>query len=182
MNSLGNCYHYRRFLRQKLPDPLHEIVQIKSQLRKINQVRSRTVFSLCKGSRSGKPSCVSSHNLHDGHQSFAVLKAKTVADNLFYRCSNIFRRTSVSRCMVCQCQIIINGLRASDKTGRISHHNRIVGKLFDRIHRVIAPDIDKRLNIQLIQKLKNLLIHFPVLMDLRQFITARPQVCRRSPL
>ena len=182
MDSFGNRYNNRSFLFQQIFDSFHEIVKIKCQLRKINQIRSRTVLSFRKSRRSGKPSGISSHDLNDRDKSLAVLQTEAVTDNLFYRCSNIFCRASVSRCVIRQSKVIVNCFRASDKSCRISHHNRVVGKLFDRIHGVISSDIDKCFNIQLVQNFKDLFIYFSVFMNFRKFVPAGSQICSRSSL
>ena len=54
----------------------------------------------------------------------------------------------------------------------MSLDNGIIGQLLDGIHGVIASDIDKDLNIQLIQYGKYLLIKCRVLMNIRQLIPA----------
>ena len=74
--------------------------------------------------------------------------------------------------MVRQCQVIVYGFGASDKTGWMTGDNRIVRKLFDRIHRIISTDIDKSFYVQFVQDGKNLFIDFSVFMDFRQFEAA----------
>ena len=84
--------------------------------------------------------------------------------------------------MVRKSQVVVNGLRASDKTGRVSRHNSVVGKFLDGVHGVISTDIDKRLNIQLVENRKNFLVHRFILMNLRQFVAAGSEESCRRPL
>ena len=47
-----------------------------------------------------------------------------------------------------------------------------IRKLLDRIHGIIAADIDEHLDVQLIQDAEDLLIDIRVLVDIRQLKTA----------
>ena len=60
--------------------------------------------------------------------------------------------------------------------------NRIIRKFFDRIHGVIASDVDKCLDLQLVQDTENFLINLHVLMDLRKFVTAGTKIRTRCCL
>ena len=64
----------------------------------------------------------------------------------------------------------------------MTFNNRIIRKFFDRVHGVIAADVDKCLDLQLVQDTENFLINLHVLMDLRKFVTAGTKKCRRCPL
>ena len=157
-------------------------MKVKGNFRQVYQVRSLTVLSLCQGCRSCQPSRVSSHYLHNAHKTLAVLQAEAVPDDLFYRGSDIFGSASIAWGVVRQRQVIVNGLRASDKAGRMSGHDSVVGKLLDRVHRVISADVNKGFDIQLVKDRKDFLIDSLVLMDLRQLKAAGPKECRRGPL
>ena len=99
---------------------------VKWQLRQIDHIRSFAVFACRKRTSTGKPACVSSHDLYNGYQPFAVFQAETVTDDLFHRRSDIFCRTSKSRCMIRQRQVIIDSLRAAYETCRMSGNDRII--------------------------------------------------------
>ena len=83
---------------------------------------------------SGQPSGVSSHDLNDRNKPFSIFKAEAVADDFFYRCSDIFCGASVSRSVVCKSKIVVDRLRASDKSGAVTCYNGVIRKFFDRIH------------------------------------------------
>ena len=74
--------------------------------------------------------------------------------------------------MVCQCQIIINGLRYPKELLGLAGKDGIVGKLLNGIHRIITANVDKCINIQLVQDLENLLINISVFMYFRKLVPA----------
>ena len=84
--------------------------------------------------------------------------------------------------MVCKGQVIVNGFGNAQELLAMSLDNGIIGQLLDGIHGIIAADIDKDLDVQLIQYGKYLLIKCRVLMNIRQLIPAGAQECRRRPL
>ena len=54
----------------------------------------------------------------------------------------------------------------------MSLYDRIIGKLFDGIHRIISADVDKYFDLRFIHNGKDLFIDFGIFMDLRQLKTA----------
>ena len=84
--------------------------------------------------------------------------------------------------MVRKGQVIVNGFGNTQELLAMSLDNGIIRQLLDGIHGIIASDIDKDLNIQLIQYGKYFFIKCRILMDIRQLITAGTQECRRRPL
>ena len=133
-DSLRNSDNNRRFFRQKIFYFFAESFDIKRKFRQIDKIWAQTVLALCKSCRSGQPSGVSSHDLNDRNKPFSIFKAEAVADDFFYRCSDIFCGASVSRSVVCKSKIVVDRLRASDKSGAVTCYNGVIRKFFDRIH------------------------------------------------
>ena len=52
--------------------------------------------------------------------------------------------------MVSEGQVVINGLWHAQEFLALACNNRVIRKFFDRIHRIVAADIDKSINFQLI--------------------------------
>src|SRR5699024_5550314 len=113
-----------------------------------------------------------SHDLNDGYKAFFVFKAETVANDFLYGSSDVFGSASISRCVVCECQIVVDRLGTSDETCGMTGDDGIVRQLLDRVHGIISADIDKSFDIQFVEDIENLVIYFSVLMDFRQFVTA----------
>ena len=87
----------------------------KWQLRQIDQIRACAVLAFGKCSCTGQPAGISSHNFNDRNEALFIFQTETVADNFFYRCTDVFSSASISRCMVCECQVIVDCFRASDE-------------------------------------------------------------------
>ena len=84
--------------------------------------------------------------------------------------------------MICDRQIVVNGLGAADELLSCACQKGIVRELLDGIHGIIAADVNEYFDIQLVQKGKDLLIDGLVLMNARQLITAGAQVSGRCSL
>ena len=84
--------------------------------------------------------------------------------------------------MIGKGKIIIDGFWNTDKFCGMSLYDCIIGKLFDRIHRVIPADIDKAFDLQLFKDSKYFFKYFRIFMDLRKLITAGAKVSRRCSL
>ena len=74
--------------------------------------------------------------------------------------------------MVCECQVIVDCFRASDEACRVSGYDRIVGQLFNRVHGIISADVNKCLDVQLVEDIKDFIIYFSVFVDFRQLVAA----------
>ena len=84
--------------------------------------------------------------------------------------------------MIGQRQIVVNRLGTADEPLRITLDNRIVGKLFDRIHGIVSANIDEGFDFQLLQDFENLLIYFRILVNFRQLIPAGTEKRSGRPL
>ena len=94
----------------------------------------------------------------------------------------IYLAAAVSRRVIGEGEIIINRFRDSYELSRISFDNRIVGKLFDCIHRIIAAYVNKTLYIKFIKNFEYFFVGLDVFMNLRQFIAAGAEIGGRGPL
>ena len=83
-DAFGYGYDDSRLLGKQVLHLIPECLDIKGQLRQIDQIRSRAVLAFGKGSGSGQSSCVSSHDLYDRDKSVLILKTETVADDLLH--------------------------------------------------------------------------------------------------
>ena len=94
---------------------LHKLLHIKGKLRQINEIRPFTILSLGKSGCTCEPSGIPSHDLNDSYKSLSIFQGIAVADDLLCGGSNVLGSTSVSRCVVGQRQIIVNGLGNADE-------------------------------------------------------------------
>ena len=84
--------------------------------------------------------------------------------------------------MVCQGQVVIDGLRASDEADLGTEYQRVIRQFLDGIHGIVAADVDEAIDLQFIEDREDLLIGLDVLVDLRQFESAGSQISRRCSL
>ena len=126
-DSLWYSNHDRRLLLQKLSDSSSKSLKIKCRLRQVNQIWTLAVLSLGQRRWTCQPSRITSHNLYNRNDSVLSLQAEAVTDNLLHGGTDIFCSASISRCVICQCKVIINRLRTSDESCWKSCNNRIIG-------------------------------------------------------
>ena len=124
--SLGNSNHNGRFFAEQLFYFFQKFVNIKRNFREIDQIRPITVFCLCQRSSSGKPSCVSSHDLHNSDHVFLVSQTLSIPDHLFCRSSNVFCRASKAWCMIGKSQVIVYSFRNSQKFLTLSSNDSVI--------------------------------------------------------
>jgi len=122
---------------------------------------------------------MASHEFHNGNR--LLLVHRRIQRNLPYGSCHILRRTAVARRVIGLNQVIINGLRNTDKPNVASVMGRIAGKLADRIHGIIAADVQEIANLHPAEFFKDRLIE-SIRQALRKLVTAGPQVCRRGQL
>jgi len=182
VNPFRYRYHNRIFLFQKILYLFQEFLNIEIHFRQINQIRTFTLLRFCQRRGPGEPSRIAPHNLDHRDHRFVIGQTQCVADHFLGGCSDVFGCASKSRCMVRQRQVIVDRFRYAEKFLRLSGQDSVIAQLFDRVHGIIAADIDKRLNIQAVQNFKNFLKNLPVLMNFRQFIPTGAEKSGRRPL
>ena len=155
-----------------------ECIDVKWNLRQINQIRTFALFCLSQCSCTCQPACITSHNFNNSDHVFFIGQTQCIADDFLCGSCNIFCGTSESRCVVCQSQVIINCFRNAKEFLFVSFYDCVIRQFLDGIHGIISSDIDEGINFQFIQNFKNFVINFHVLMDFRQFKTAGTQECR----
>ena len=166
-DPLRNSNHNGLFFLQKTPYLLHKLLHIKGKLRQINEIRPFTILSLGKSGCTCEPSGIPSHDLNDSYKSLSIFQGIAVADDLLCGGSDVLGSTSVARCVIGQSQIVVNGLGNADELCGIALYNGVIGKLFDGVHGVVAADVNKALDLQLVQDPKDLFKNFRIFMDFR---------------
>ena len=83
--------------------------------------------------------------------------------------------------MIGKCKVIVNGLRNTKEFLGLSGNDSIIRQLLDSIHGIISANVDKCIDLQFVQNIKDFLIDSSVFMDFRKLITAGTQKCGRSP-
>src|SRR5699024_5958707 len=96
---------------------------------------------------------------------------RSVKNNLSYSGGHIFGGASVAWSMVRVYQIVVNGLGLADDTDRAVDLRGIAGKFAHGIHRIIAADIEKPADIQLLKLFKKKRIN-GILQRFRQLVAA----------
>ena len=114
-DSLGNRHNHDVFLLQKLFYPSGKLFNIERQLRQIDQVRSVAVLATRERCSSGQPACIAAHDLDDDHLFLFIGKAKSIPNDFLGGGCNVLRRTSVTRSVICQRQIVVDGFRNTYK-------------------------------------------------------------------
>ena len=85
---------------------------------------------------------MASHDLNDGDGLFIIINGG-IDGNFTDGGGNIFCSTSESRCMICENQVIVDGLWNPDKADLTATYGSITGKFTYSIHGVISADIEK---------------------------------------
>ena len=170
-DSFRHCNHNRGFFLEEIFDFDKEFINIKRNFRQIDKIWSITVFCTCKCCRTGQPSCITSHDLHDRDHTLLIGKALCITDDFFGRRANVFGCTSETWCMISQCKVIINGLWNTKEFLLLASKNRIIRKFLYGIHRIVSANVDKRINIQAVQDFKDFLINCFIFVNLRKFET-----------
>ena len=83
--------------------------------------------------------------------------------------------------MIGKCKVIVNGLRNTKEFLGLSGNDGIIRQLLDGIHGIISADVDKCIDFQFVQNIKDFLIDSSVFVDFRKLITAGTKKCRRGP-
>ena len=151
-------------------------VHIKGKLREVDGIRAVAVLTLGERGRAGQPAGVPAHDLNDDDLAVRVSHGPAVADNLLYGGSDVLRGGAVARRVVGQREVIVDRLRAADKADLRARDNAVVRQLLDRVHRVVAADVDKAVDLEILKDLEDLLIERLVLMDLRKLVAAAAEI------
>ena len=134
---------------------LEKFLYIEIRFRKINEKWVVSGVFPGKGSCSGEPACVTSHDLDDGDGFFLIN-------------------------MVCVYKIVINGLRLAEDTDITVDLFGIAGKLADGIHGIISSDIKEPADVHLLEFPEQLRIN-RIFQRFRKFVTAGAKIGARCP-
>ena len=173
MDTFRNTDNHAAVFFQGFFDILQEVLRVEIAFRKIYVAGIIVLIFTGKDSGSGKPSGVASHDLHDG-DGFLLIH-RSVKNNLSYSGGHIFGCASIAGSMVCVYKIVVNGLGLADDTDRAVDLRGIAGKLAHGIHRIIAADIEKPADIQLLKLRKKKRIN-GILQRFRQLVAAGAKI------
>ena len=168
------------FLLEKCFDVLQALSGVKGQFRQINEIHAVAVGSVDQRSRAGEPARVSAHDLDD-RDHFHVIDAG-VLDDFLRGDRHVLRRGAEARGVVRDGQVVVDGLRNTDKADVRTDQMRVVRHLGNGVHRVIAADVEEILDVQALQASEQLLVDLISLFDGRKFISAGTQIARRRAL
>ena len=175
-DALGDTDDNRILLLEETLTFRNESVHIKGKLREVDGVRTVAILALGECGGAGQPAGVPAHNLDDDDLSVRISHRPAVADNLLYGGSDVLRGGAVARRVVGQREVIVDRLRAADKADLRARDNAVVRQLLDRVHRVVAADVDKAVDLEILKDLEDLLIERLVLMDLRKLVAAAAEI------
>ena len=172
VDSFGNGNDNGALFRCQVFHFFKEIVHIKWNLRKINQVRTVTVHIFRKCCGSSQPAGMTSHNLNDTYGWFGSTEAFVVADDFLHGCCNVFCSRAVTRCVVCQWEVIIDCFRNSHEFLWFIFLCGIIGKHLDSVHGIISTDIEEIFNVVFFHDFKHFIVYFFISLNLWKLITA----------
>ena len=156
MDSLGYTDdNVAVFLKGSINFP-EKFFYIEIRFRKINEKWVVSGVFPGKGSGSGEPACVTSHDLDNGDRFFLINTG--VQGDLTDSGSYVTGSASEARGMVCVYKIVINGLRLAEDTDITVDLFGIAGKLADGIHGIIAANVQKITDLHPVEFVKNGLI------------------------
>ena len=140
-------------------------------LLKVDEVRYIRVRQVSQNSSGSKPAGVSAHHLDDD-DALCVIYAHLLLKFGEYG-SDVFGCRSESRTVIDAHQVVIDRLGTTHYLDIINAVVRtIFGKLGNRVHRIVAADIDKVTDIMLMEYLNDLPVLAVVLRDIVQLETA----------
>ena len=151
---------------------------IEIRFRKINEKWVVSGVFPGKGSCSGEPACVTSHDLDNGDRFFLINTG--VQGDLTDSGSYVTGSASEARGMVCVYKIVINGLRLAEDTDVAADLFGIAGKLADGIHGIISSDIKEPADVHLLEFPEQLRIN-RIFQRFRKFVTAGAKIGARCP-
>ncbi len=158
----------------------YERVKVEHALGQINHIHALAVLAARKRRRRGKPTRVSAHNLDYGH--YGIVVYKTVAYNLLGGCRNVLCRRAVTGSVVGNGKVVIYRLGAPHKAYGTADFFAVLGKLVYGVHRIVAADIEKGVNIQFFKRFEDMFVSLFVALYCRQFIAAGAEEGRRRAL
>ena len=157
---------------------LEKFLYIEIRFRKINEKWIVSGVFPCKGSGSGEPASVTSHDLDDGGRFFLIDTG--VQGDLTDSGSHVTGSASEAWGMVRIYKVIINGLRLAEDTDVAADLFGIAGKLADGIHGIISSDIKEPADVHLLEFPEQLRIN-RIFQRFRKFVTAGAKIGARCP-
>ena len=156
---------------------LDEGILVKGHLRQVDE--HRVVPLKLPGQHAGgcEPSGVAAHDLHDGDRLLVVVHGGVDGD-LPHGGGHVLGGASISRCVVCLHQVVVNGLGNADEADGTVHKSGVPGQLAHRVHGVVSSYIKEVADIQLLKASEQLRVHW-VVQVLRQLVAAGAQVSAR---
>ena len=163
--------------------PLHlvdKMLDAKRHLRQADHVHALAVLAARQRRRRGQPARVAPHDFHNGDVVRAVYRR--IPDDFLHHHADILCRRAVARRVVGVHQVVVDGLRHAHEADVAADALGVIAQLADRVHAVVAADVEEVADIQLFEDGEQLFIHVRVRQAVRQLITAAPQIRGRRAL
>ena len=122
------------------------------RLRKIDEYRVVPLVFAGEGAGRGYPAGVAAHQFHDGN-GFLLIDGG-VQNNFPDRIGHVLGGASVTGGMVGQNEIVVYGFRNTDETDLAVMMGGVAGQLADRVHGIIASDVEEVSDVHLPKLLK----------------------------
>ena len=179
VNALADSNHDDVILFKFCPQVGEEFLDGERTLLKVDEVRHVRVRQVSQNGSGSKPACMSAHHLDDD-DALGVIYAHLLLKFCKYS-SDVLGCGSESRTVIDAHQVVIDRLRTSHDLDIINAVVRtIFGKLGNRIHGIVAADINKITDVMLMEYLNDLSVLAVVLSDIVQLETAGTESrCRR---
>ena len=181
VDALGDRDHNVRLLLELLPYVLEEFLHREIPLGEINEIGLNAVHNATDRRGSRQPARVTAHNLNDRDRLRRV--DRTVTDDLLHRYGNVLCRRAEAGGVVGADEVVVDRLRNAHNAHLVVAGLRVCRQLCDRVHRVVAADVEEIADVILLEDREELLENaLGILPYLRELLTAGAERRRRGVL
>ena len=179
-NALGNRHDDGGIALLQRLDLGDELLGVKRHLGQADEVDALAVLALRQRRGRGQPAGVAAHDLDDGD----VLRAvnRRVADELLHDDADVLGGGAVARGMVGAHQVVVDRLGHADEADVAADLLGIVAQLADRVHAVVAADIEEVSDIHAVEDREQVFIDLGMLEIAGQLVAAASQIGGRAAL
>ena len=152
LNALGDRDHHVGVAGKSLPQVCEERLVGESPLGQIDEIGLVTCHEAAERSGGGQPARVPSHDLHDGHGGDGVDRG--IPQDLLHGHGNILGRRAEAGGVVGAHKVVVNGLGHTHDPHGIAPLLGVRRHLGDRIHGVVAADIEEIADVVLFKNIE----------------------------
>ena len=151
-----------------------EFFRVKGDFRQEDEIRAVTVLAAGQTGRTGQPARVAAHDL--GHRHAADVVNRGITDDLLEDGGNVLGGRAVARRVVCQAEVVVDGLGDPDEPDAAAHLGSVAGKLCNGVHGVVAANVEHRADVVFVKQGKQFDERGGIRLRVRQLETAAAQI------